>query len=95
MSHLCGYLINCIASPHYPGIYSGDLPGDSILYFVTSKVQPCVLPGTVGNIFLVNPQVGSGTITPIPHMRTSHGRSQVYFWPGLHVGPGSAGHNIL
>ena len=30
---------------------SGDLPGDSILYFVTSKVtkvQPQVLPGTAG-----------------------------------------------
>ena len=43
---------------------SGDLPGDSILYFVTSKVQPQVLYGTAGDIFLVNPWVGPHPINP-------------------------------
>ena len=44
---------------------SGDLPGDSILYFVMSKVQPQVLPGTAGHIFLVNPRVGPHPLTPL------------------------------
>ena len=39
------------------------LPRDSILYFVMSKVQPQVLPETVGDIFLENTQVGPRRIT--------------------------------
>ena len=68
-------------TPHYSG--SRDLSGDSILYFVTSKVhvQLRVLPGTAEDIFLVNPRVvhvGPRPITPgtfgkaqSQHMRTS------------------------
>ena len=46
---------------------SGDLPWDLVLYFVTSKVQPQVLPWIVATffcLFLVNPWVGRTPITP-------------------------------
>ena len=47
--------INGIPSPPpLPGD-GGDLPGDLILYFVMSKVQPRVLPETARDFFLVNP----------------------------------------
>ena len=63
--------INCNPGPPLPR-GSGDLPGDSILYFLTSKVQPWVLSGTAGGIFLVNPQVGPHPITPGTFVQ-SHG----------------------
>ena len=55
--------INCIPGPPL-STGSGDLPGDSILYFVMSKVQPWALRGTAGDIFLVNPRVDPRPITP-------------------------------
>ena len=55
--------INCNSGPPLLAD-SGDLPGDSILYFVLSKVQPRVLPRTAGHIFLVNPWVGPRPTTP-------------------------------
>ena len=75
--------INCHPGPPLPGD-SGDLPGDSILYFVMSKVQPRVLLGTAGDIFLVNPLVG-----PRPIAQGAFGQSPgicghpqvVDFWP--------------
>ena len=39
------------------------LPRDLILYFVTSKEQPRVLPGTVRDFFLINPQEGPSLTT--------------------------------
>ena len=50
-------------APHYPG-RAGDLSRDLILYFVMSKVQPRVMPGTAGDSFRVNPRVGPRPITP-------------------------------
>ena len=78
---------------------SRDLPGDSVLYFVMSKVQPQVLPGTAGDIFLVNPQVGPrsitlGTFGQSPGICGHPGAVdfQPYISPHKpEVGPGSAG----
>ena len=47
-------------APEYLGI-ARTCPG---IHCVISKVQPWVLTGTAGDIFLVNPRVGSRHITP-------------------------------
>ena len=98
--------LSIVTPPHPPPLPgdSGHLPGDSILYFVMSKVQPRVLPETAGDIFLVNPRIGPLPITP-----DAFGQSpgiHVYGHPGIvefqsfdgnisphkpGVGPGSAG----
>ena len=83
--HLCLHcclvvmrLSTVTSPPPLPGD-SGDLPRDSILYFARSKVQPRVLPGIAGDIFLLNPRVGPQSIT-----QGTFGQSPIiYGHPGI------------
>ena len=64
-AHIIMQLSIVTLAPHYPGI-AGTCPGIEFctLIVMSIKVQPRVLPGTAGDIFLVNPQVGPRPITP-------------------------------
>ena len=90
--YICLLLMYCNPSSplHVPG-ESGDLRSDSTLYFVTSKVhvhvqpQVHVLPGTAGDIFLVNPWVGPwpktlGTCGQSPGVCMTTGLKRLESW---------------